>query len=245
MTQAVTQVNTAADTFQVWVAKTNEMANLFSTIVVTANTDANGSLTTGNTYMNGIFGSATVAVSTLRGGNVQSSNTLTVTSNIEMTGTKFSLGNSIVNAVINSTSFTFSNSTVSLSISRPTSAQQVAGNYYLNAGGNWNEIIETQISSANTTGSSAQIVDTFAKNTYYSSEYTITVNDNNANNRQISKVLIVHDEGNAYLTEYAIVVTNNDLGAFTANINSNTVRLYFAPTSTNTTLKILKQLSSK
>ena len=77
-------------------------------------------------------------------------------------------------------------------------------------------------------------------NTFASAEYLLAVKDNNANNYQSSKILITHDVDNAYLSEYAIIVSNNYVGSFFANSNTSHVRLYFNPTSTNTTINFTR-----
>jgi len=113
MTQSVTLINTSTDTFQTLVNKLNEVANLASNTMVTANTNANGSITTGNAYGNGIFAYATVGVVTaLRGGNVQSSAELPVTSNVYVQSSHVKVGNSTANATANSTQLTFSTGAV-------------------------------------------------------------------------------------------------------------------------------------
>ena len=86
MATPISTVNTAADTFQVWIDKFNASANAISNVVVTANSLANGSLTTGNGFVNGIFGANTLVVTTLRGGNVQAAANLTISSNVSMDG---------------------------------------------------------------------------------------------------------------------------------------------------------------
>lgn len=101
MTASVTLINTSTDTFQTVVDRINQLANLASNSMVTATSAANGSVTTGNAYGNGIFAYATLVAGNLRGGNVQSTNTLTIVSNVVVaTGNNISVGNSTVNVVI-------------------------------------------------------------------------------------------------------------------------------------------------
>jgi hypothetical protein len=103
MAKSIVQINTAADNFQTLYTRVNEVINAISTEVVTANTNANGSLTTGNAFVNGIFGANTFTVVTgLRGGNVQSAGQLPIISNVYVSGEKLVIGNSTVNATINS-----------------------------------------------------------------------------------------------------------------------------------------------
>jgi hypothetical protein len=128
-------VNAAAnDTFQHLIDKTNAIINTVANSVITANTNANGATTTGNAYVSGIFGATTITTSALRGGNVQSSANLLISSNalftgdilmlgsnitlntsslslganVSLTNSRASLGNSTVNAVLNSTALALS-----------------------------------------------------------------------------------------------------------------------------------------
>jgi hypothetical protein len=89
MAKTLSEVALATDTFFAWVQKTNYAINAISTECLTANTDANGALTVGNTQLNGIFTANTIAVgSALRGGNVQSSGPLTISSNTIINGSQ-------------------------------------------------------------------------------------------------------------------------------------------------------------
>jgi hypothetical protein len=72
MTINVPQINTAADTFGSWVSRTNQIAGIISNNAVTVDSTANGSLSTGNGFVNGYFGATTITTSFLKGGNVQS-----------------------------------------------------------------------------------------------------------------------------------------------------------------------------
>ena len=94
-------------------------------------------------------------------------------------------------------------------------------------------------SSSNTTvGLGQQAVDTFSTSTYRSADYVISIKDNNANGYQITKILIVHDGGTSYATEYGTMATNTSLGIFSTDINGGNVRLLVTPTSSSTTMKI-------
>lgn len=90
-------VNAAAnDTWQALVDKTNGVINTIANSVVTANTNANGATTTGNVFIIGIAGATTMVANTLRGGNVQSSANLTISSNALFTGDIIKLGANVV-----------------------------------------------------------------------------------------------------------------------------------------------------
>ena len=68
---------TSNQTFGTWYTRVNQMAVLFSQNTLTSDSSTNGSLTTGNTYVNGIFGTLNLTVS----GNV-SGGTLTTPANL-------------------------------------------------------------------------------------------------------------------------------------------------------------------
>lgn len=93
---SIPALNTASggDTFGVLYTRVNSIINALASEIVTANSDANGMLTTGNAFVAGIFGASNVAVSVgLRGGNVQSVANLLVVSNA-------SFGNSTQNVFV-------------------------------------------------------------------------------------------------------------------------------------------------
>lgn len=273
MAETITPININTHYFENVIAQLNVVINAVSNRVITANTNANGALTTGNTYVNGTFSVSVLSAFTeLRGGNVQTSNTLFVTSNLsqnstfnysvgsatanlvinstsvlisnttasaELNKTTVRVGNSTVNSVLNTTSLAISNSTANINITVPTANQVSDGKYYLNANGSWVEIAE-YTANVETTGTSAQIIDSWLLNSYYGMEYSIAINDNNANNRSITKLLLVQDGGtDTYFNEYAVVSSNTaNLGSYSSNANSTHVRLYFTPVSTNTTIKV-------
>ena len=146
------QINTASgstDTWQHALDRLNALINAAATIVVTAEALPNGSPTTGNAYVNGVMGVVTLAVGTaLRGGNVQSSAALPVTTNVAVGNVLIQLnevgiGNSTVNAIVNSTHVTAANGLFSDRIG-------VGGNVYLNSSAIFigNSTVNTVINSS-------------------------------------------------------------------------------------------------
>jgi hypothetical protein len=110
MAKTIVLINKSTDYFDTWVNKTNELANVVTQEVLTANTNANGAFVTGNSFLFGIFGANTLTVvNALRGGNVQTSNTLYVTSNLHVNSSSLTVGNSTVNTVANGTALTAAN----------------------------------------------------------------------------------------------------------------------------------------
>lgn len=81
-TNILSAVVVDTDTFQIFVDKFNQVVDhLQNTVVTVSNTNAYNGNNSGNGFVTGIFGGTTlVAGSALRGGNVSTSNTLTITS---------------------------------------------------------------------------------------------------------------------------------------------------------------------
>jgi hypothetical protein len=167
--------------------------------------------------------------------NVLTTNTLNVNS-------KISIGNSTVNTTINSTSFSISNSSANIHITNPTSAQIASSSYFLNANGSWS-IPSSGPIIVNTSGTGAQLIDSWNSNTIYSAEYQISTIDQTANGYAAARVFVYHDTGSAYTTEYATMYSNATTGhiaTFSANVDSSTVRLWAIPTRTSVKIKFVK-----
>ena len=95
----ITVANTAnTNTFDYWRNRTNELADAMTNKTVTVDSNT----ATGNAVVNGHFVSGTlVANVALRGGNTSTFNTLTISSNVEVsTGNTITVGNSSVNTQI-------------------------------------------------------------------------------------------------------------------------------------------------
>lgn len=87
MARAVSNVAIPTDNFAQWLEKTNQLLYSLSTEIVTANSSANGAVTTGNAQVVGIFLSNTlIASANIRGGNTSTSANLNITSNAIFTG---------------------------------------------------------------------------------------------------------------------------------------------------------------
>ncbi len=86
MARVIAQVANT-NSFEQWVAKTNELAALFAeTVTIAAN--ATGDSTTGNGFISGVFGGTTLVATNLRGGTVTTAAVLTITSNVAATGSR-------------------------------------------------------------------------------------------------------------------------------------------------------------
>ena len=94
-----------------------------------------------------------------------------------------------------------------------------------------------QKSSVSATG--ATTVDSFNGTLYRSAKYVIQVGDANGN-YETREALVVHDGTTAYITEYAMVYTGNDLiGDASVTMNGNTVELTYTPTSGSADVKVI------
>jgi hypothetical protein len=82
------------------------------------------------------------------------------------------------------------------------------------------------------TNNVVQIVDSFSATTFRSAEYSVQIVDNTSPSSagyQITKLLVVQDGTNAFVTEYGTISSNTTTGSlstFSANISGTTVRLF-------------------
>jgi hypothetical protein len=85
--------------------------------------------------------------------------------------------------------------------------------------------------------SSNDIVDAFTLADYRGVEYLVSVDDNTANNRYVSKILITHDNTDPLMVEYGSLTTNSAIGNFAAYSNSTHVTLNFNSLVSNATVR--------
>ena len=91
------------------------------------------------------------------------------------------------------------------------------------------------ITSANTAN---QVLDLFSTNAYRTVKYVTQVTS--SNNYQSSEILLIHNDVDVYITEYALIATNGTLATFDADISGGNVRLLVSPTNANNTIKTMK-----
>lgn len=350
MTVPITLVNSASggDTFQIFISRVNQSINAISNNMVSVDGSANGSLSTGNGYINGVFSALTLAVGTLRGGNVQSTATLTIASNasignstanvfigygnvainngaglsiganVTVNNSILKIGNSTVNAVINSSMLALNGvnvvttsartkvanngavigtrdilnlipgTNITLAVTDDASGGQVnviitstasggavvagsntqvqyndsgslggSAGYTFNKAAN-NLVVANTVYAAvqsldsgnvtaqhitlTTTGTSAQLFDSWSGATFRSAKYIVSIKNNSANGYAATELLLLQDDGDVYVTEYGRMISNNELLSWTANVNAGTIRLYVTPTPANTTVRSLRTL---
>lgn len=152
-------------------------------------------------------------------------------------------GNSTANAIITSNTITLSNTTSNTVISIPTVAQGTNNQFYLNANNSWS--IPSLTYAANglvtTTGTSAQLIDSFANSLFNSADYLMNVLDTtNSNNAYTTKLLVLNTSVNTFITDYGGLLSGANCGVFSANANSTHVRVYFTPALNNTNVSFVR-----
>lgn len=260
-----TVANTAlTNTWDYWRNRTNELATAMSTVAVTTNSNT----ATGNAAITGTFtanvytaGNSTVN-STISGAGLTSN---AVSANYSTIATLFTVGNSTINATANSTALRIptvyagnstvntvitatgvavTNSTANISLGIPSASAVAAGNYYLNANGQWVQITTatTPITSGGvaTVGTSQQVVDSYLMSSFAGAEYALFVKNTTANGYMSAKILTTHDTGQALSTEWATMTSNGALGVFNAFTNSTHVVLSFTPSVGTTNIKFAR-----
>lgn len=264
MAYEVANVNIAVDTFNSWVTKTNVVLDQLTNYIVTANNEANGSLTTGNGFVIGILGANTICVpSSLRGGNVQASDTLNITS-ATVVGNTFTVNSSASqaylntnthiqssNVYVNAAAITLYNASGSVTVKTPTVTVNATTITVDDANINSNLTIRTDlglfVSSNTDIGSNTttpQTVYAFDKSVYSSGK--ITAQSKKGANVNISEILVAYeDSGNtSQLTVYGSVKapTSANLGVYSVSSNATHVLLNFTQTQQNTAVKIVANL---
>lgn len=212
--------------------RVNELSDAMSNKVLTVDSDD----TTGNAHLDGTLSVVNLVSNTISGGNNSTSANLYINTNTIYSNTSYIYIGS--NIYANSTTIVSGNVVVNTTtISVEGSVINSAATDYLN-----NVTVTRPVINVQTSGTSAQIVDYFTSASYRTSEYVVSIKDNGANAFQSSKMLVLHDGGTPYISEYGIIYSNTSLGTFTANANATHVRLLFTPTVANCQIKGAKLL---
>jgi hypothetical protein len=88
-----------------------------------------------------------------------------------------------------------------------------------------------------TSGTSAQNIDSFAIASFMGAEYLVSVSDTNANNKYITRILVMNDGSQSQITEYGSITSNSSVGSFSATQNATHIALQFTPSLSATTVK--------
>lgn len=260
----VANVDIATYTFNQWVEQTNKLLYSLTNEIVTANNEANGSLTVGNGFVVGIFGANTIVVpSVLRGGNVQTSNTLNITSATVASGnltvnssavfvnvtptTTFAVQTS--NSYTNTINTTLTGNTLTI----PTNTVNFVSNTITvdNANINSNLIIRSDLTlvvySNTDIGNitvTPQPVFSFLKTNVSSAKMTGQIKK--GSNTQINEILVAYDSTTAtpQLTVYGTVSAppSANLGAYSVSTNATSVIINVLQTQANSAVKIVANL---
>jgi hypothetical protein len=87
-------------------------------------------------------------------------------------------------------------------------------------------------------GTIATVIDSFAKATFRTAKYVISVT--NGSSFQAAEVLVTHDGTNGYSSTYAVVTSGSTLATFSANVNGANVELKATGTAVGNTVKVQK-----
>jgi len=95
-----------------------------------------------------------------------------------------------------------------------------------------------------TTSTSASTLDSLAIATYRGAKYSISISDATGSDYQITEVHVVHDGTNASISQFGTVLQggSSDLGTFSVDINSGSLRLRVASATTNSTVYKFKRI---
>ena len=239
MSKTLSSINTAADTFQNWIDRTNSIITLLDTEVVTAN--AAGALTSGNGFVNGHFGANTLVATNIKGGNVTTnsvitfqtntafsanvlisqqldvtnsvafSNTLVVTGNTTFSNTLAVTGNTTVsNTLVVNGSVTFANTLAVTGNTALSNTLAVTGNTTLS---------NTLVVIGNTTLSNTLAV---TGNATLSNTLAVTGNATFSSNVSISQQLVVTNSVSFSNTLTVVGLANASGGLNTTTANATT-----------------------
>ena len=81
------------------------------------------------------------------------------------------------------------------------------------------------------------IVDRFDAEQYRTVKYLVSLQETDNNKFYSSEVLFTHDNTNVYMTEYAVIQTDSDLGTIDANINDGLFEFSIVPHYANTSFR--------
>lgn len=133
MAYPLSNVSVSSDTFATWIEKTNLGLEVISKASLTAANTSTGNTTSGNAVLLGIFSSNTiVATNQVRGGNLSSSNTLYVTSEVDVSNTFINVINTSANVTL-AGSGKFANVNIPLMATSNVNITSGSANVFINA----------------------------------------------------------------------------------------------------------------
>lgn len=94
-------------------------------------------------------------------------------------------------------------------------------------------------------GTPNQIVDQWSALDFRSAKYQIQLHAPGPDQFEISELFIVHNAGEVYMTEYAIINQGTRLAQYSASIFNNTVRLLCSPTYGTSSVKVFRTVIAR
>ena len=89
-------------------------------------------------------------------------------------------------------------------------------------------------------GSSAQTIDSWDKNTYTSAKYIVQVKD--GSNIHTQELMVIQDGTDVFISEYGVITNNGELGVFDGGITGGNVQITFTPTgATSMKIQVVRQ----
>lgn len=123
-------------------------------------------------------------------------------------------------------------------IKAPTPAE-FAGGYLLSANGQWASP-DGGIKTGSVLDSNPIMVDSWPTDSVAAAEYKLHFKAVNSDSYSYSKLSLLHDTKNAYITEYAMLVSNGQLTTVSANVNAGLVRVYVSAVGSGVNYRIAR-----
>ena len=157
--------------------------------------------------------------------------------------TNVTTGNVIISGAFRANTVSVGNTSSNIYITCPNTEAISNGQFFLNANGSWTSPTILQNIYRNTittSGISTQNIDSFPIASFTSAEYLINAKDNVANNKYVTKVLVMHDGGSAHSTEYATIISNTSICTFSVTQNTSHIILRVSPGTSSISMSYLR-----
>lgn len=248
-------VDVDLDTFQVFIDKVNQVVDhLRNTVVTVSNTSAYDGNNTGNGFVFGVFGSnVAVVTNSLRGGNVSTTNVLTITSGLLVSNNATVNGAFTVTGLSNLNTLNVrgtANIANTLSVTGNTSVGDqltVAGNTNLNSAVNIKNTFTFDAFSNSNLG--ATVASPLTVYSYPKASWTtgkVLLQTKRGANVQSFESIVVHDGTTPYMQIYGVAqspMTANN-GVFSVAANTTHILLQFqqsgVSTAVNASINLVK-----
>lgn len=247
-TSILNTVNVNTDTFQILVTKYNQVVDhLRNTVLTVSNTVAYDGNNTGNGFVIGILGATTlVAGSELRGGNVSTSNTLTVTSVVSVSNNltvanvfTVTTGLSNLNALNVRGAANIANTLAVTGNAAITGQLTVAANaaFSNTVTVKTDYVLDVSANADLGVSLTAQPIYSFLKSDFSSAR--IIVQTKKGSNTQVYEGILAHNGSNPQMAIYGVIAvpTNANNGVLTATANTTHILLNYQQSAINTSVK--------